>query len=516
MDVKIYEAQADIISVDDIAKNSNNRIVMRRIKRNEADADDDNNSNENDENKALRIRNYHGEDGGGCIDYVPEGVYDMGWLGYFVGKNEHLQELIINPFIPTSGSSLRDVMEPFLRGVSQNKSIRAIDFSNVDLLGGEMFTMLGSFFQNIYNLTTISISNCVWGDEGGRLFALALGNCTNKSLKIMHLEENNIADEGMVDIIAALSMYPHLQHLDLDGNHLRKNGCVALATLIQCSAKELQNLYISNNGINDDGIEALVPALTNCNCLEELRVCDNPSITTRGWQSLASILESPNSNLQELYITRNNIDDEAAATFANALAKNHTLHTLDLDNNPSITAVGWQSFSKLLCNTSSVNATFLSNHALLLLSMGNIREEANEIIGPLLRLNDRDDKKEVAKIKILQCHNDFDMLPFFEWEFKVLPLAINWLERASEYEIDFEPNIERRKLSTIYQFVRGMPLLYVEARLRKELEDIKAEESQLEEDKESQEEFMQRKRYLQERKESIMQKLGGKLQHDKI
>ena len=61
-----------------------------------------------------------------------------------------------------------------------------------------------------------------------------------------------------------------------------------------------------------------------------------------------------------------------------------------------------------------------------------------------------------------------------------------------------------------------MPLLYVEARLRKELEDIKVAESQLEEDKESQEEFMQRKRYLQERKESIMQKLGGKLQHDKI
>ena len=100
------------------------------------------------------------------------------------------------------------------------------------------------------------------------------------------------------------------------------------------------------------------------------------------------------------------------------------------------------------------------------------------------------------------------MLPFFEWEFKCLPIALRWLERASEYEMpeDFEPNIEERKLSTIYQFVRGMPLLYVETHLRKELEDIKAEQSQMEEEQQKSE---QRKRLLQERKESIMKKLGG-------
>ena len=146
--------------------------------------------------------------------------------------------------------------------------------------------------------------------------------------------------------------------------------------------------------------------------------------------------------------------------------------------------------------------------------MGNEGDDASEIVRSLLELNARDDKKEVATIKILQSHKDFDMQPFFEWEFKVLPLVVGWLERASECEMPegFEPNIEERKLSTIYQFVRGMPVLYVETRLRKELEDIKVAELQLEEEEESQEEFMQRKQVLQERKESIMKKLGGKLQ----
>ena len=158
----------------------------------------------------------------------------------------------------------------------------------------------------------------------------------------------------------------------------------------------------------------------------------------------------------------------------------------------------------MLCDTTSVNATFLSNHTLRYVALGT-NANANETIG--LYLNTRDDKKEVAVIKILQNHADFDMLPFFEWEFKVLPMVLRWLERASEYEMpeDFEANIERRKLSTIYQFVRGMPLLYVETRLRKELEDIKAEQSQMEEEQLL---LDQRRRLAKERKTSIMRRLG--------
>ena len=508
-DVVRYDAQADDISVDDIAVDINNQISLSRLRRNDADA-------ENIVSLWIQNENEHDEDWEeDCMYYIPEGAYDMGWLGYFVGKNEHLQELHIRPFIPTSGSTVRDVMEPFFRGLSSNKSIQEIYFSGVDLLGGEVFTVLGSFFRDNHNLTAININNCDFGDEGCRLFALALGSSTHKSLKEVDLRNNNISEEGMVDIITSLSMFPHLEHLDLDGNRLHKNGCMALSTLLRCSATELQYLYISNNEINDEGIEALVPALKNCCRLQSLNICENPSITTRGWQSLATILEAPNFKLERLDISSNNVDDEAVASFVNALTRNHMMNTLDLDNNHSITAEGWEALLKLLCNTSSVNATFLSNHTLDYLG-----DEVNdhEMLGPLLGLNGRDDKKEVAMIKILQCHEDFDMQPFFEWEFKVLPLVLNWLERASVCDMpeDFEPNIEERKLSTIYQFVRGMPVLYVETRLRKELEDIKAEESQMEDEQQKlHQEFEQRLQLLQERKEwlaerkkSIVKKIG--------
>ena len=345
MDINMYETQADSINVDDIATNSNNRIVLHRLQKNEA----------NEYTNSLYIQNEH--DGEYC-DYVPEGADDMGWLGYFVGKNQYLEVLSILTFVPTSGASVRDVIVPFLRGVNHNKSIQEINFSGVDLLGGEVFTMLGSFFRDNHNLTKIIITDCDdLGDEWGRLFALALGSSTNKSLKKVDLQDNDISEEVMVDIVTALSVYPHLEQLDLNGNRLGENGCVALATLLQSSAKELQYLYLSNNEVIDEGIEALVPALANCNRLEYLHLSRNPSITTLGWQSLASVLEFPSSNLKGISITENNVDDEAVTAFANALTSNNMLHTLNMILNPSITTIGWQSFSKTPCNTSTTDGS---------------------------------------------------------------------------------------------------------------------------------------------------------------
>lgn len=468
MESQIYDAQVDTINADDIVTDDWNKIIMRRIK-------DDNTESiwiQNVQDYVLveiqNVQDYNAVEK--CNYYVPEGSHDMGWLGYFVGKNHCLGHLLLSNFIPKSGERVEGVLRTFFRGMKKNRSIKDITFAFMDLLEGEIFNMFGPFFKNNHNLTTITIMNCNFGDNGARLFALALGSCTNKSLRKLKLCHNNIAAEGMVDIITAISMHPNMAHLDLEANHLGYNGCMALATLLRCSAIELHCLYISNTDIDDDGIAALVPALSTCTCLQSLRISSNPSITTRGWQSFATILEAPNCNLERLdtdgwnEIASNNIDDEVLAAFANALKNNHTLQSLNLYNSPSITTIGWQSIIELLSNTLSVNATFLSNHTLWDVGQLGLGYSEHETLESFLELNRRTDKKEVATIKVLQQHGDFDMQPFFEWDFKVLPMVLDWLERASACQMPqgFEPHIEKRKLSCIYQFVRGMPLLYVE------------------------------------------------------
>jgi hypothetical protein len=60
------------------------------------------------------------------------------------------------------------------------------------------------------------------------------------------------------------------------------------------------------------------------------------------------------------------------------------------------------------------------------------------------------------------------MQPFFQWNFKMLPYAIGWLQRAEDIQEEnatlIDEDISARKLSTIYQFIRGMPNEYIRAR----------------------------------------------------
>jgi len=398
------------------------------------------------------------------------------------------------------------------------------------LMGARVFSMLGPFFENNSSLRDITMSECNLGDDGWRLLALALGSCKHKSLKNVELLQNNISDEALVDIITSLSMHPQLNRLDLNGNRLATNGCKTLATLLRCSCTELEHLELDNNGISDEGIDALVPVSMNSSHLETLSF-ENNSITTKGLLKLTSILESPKSNLNGLYICGNNINDEVVEALTSALVNNRTLKTLDIRNfgetyDLSITDEGWKAFSKLLCDTSSVNSTYLSNHTLQYL--GYI-SQTNPLQQSLLTLNGRNNNEEVAIIKILQNHNDIDMTPFFEWKFKVLPLMISWFERASSITSmpeNYEPNIKPRKLSSIYQFVRGIPLLYVEAQLRKQLRDIDSKETKLDEEHRQMEkrqlelrhqqlmldmqmqEFAQRKESVGDEKKSIIEKLA--------
>ena len=64
--------------------------------------------------------------------------------------------------------------------------------------------------------------------------------------------------------------------------------------------------------------------------------------------------------------------------------------------------------------------------------------------------------------KILKCHSHFDMQPFFEWELKILPLVMDWFEKADSRTTGFEEKIKRMKLACMYEFVREFPVLYID------------------------------------------------------
>ena len=187
----------------------------------------------------------------------------------------------------------------------------------------------------------------------------------------------------------------------------------------------------------------------------------------------------PDSNLNSLVLHLNNIGDEGAFIFANSLVSNSKLNRLGVTNS-GITDEGLAHFSKLLCDTSSINETYLSNHTLDDLGITH-RYLPTDLVSTLDLNSSKEDKGQIATTttKILQHHSHFNVQPFFEWEFKVLPLIISWLEKANACTSNFEEKIDRMMLSVTYDFVREFPMLYIEPVTRKEIEECTALEKQL-------------------------------------
>ena len=464
-----YDAVSTTIKFEDITSSETNQGILRRLKENDIDK--------------LWICDEETTDGD-TRDYVPLDENDMGWLGYFIGNSTSLKEIIF---------LTRDInnIEAFCRGLNNNQSIMRIGFLNIrgnpflnirgtNRLEGNIFGMLDPFFTNNHKLTKFEVRDCELGAEGVRLLSLAIRTC--KSLKHFTFSYSEIGDGQMVDIILALSVHTQLEKIVLSRMNIGRNECTALATLLRNTIKHLQTLNLVWNNIDDDGVETLVNAMDGSQ-LRDLNLSSNATITNEGWKTVSALLERPGSNLEKLYLSRNNIGDEGALILANALRGNCELKTLALHDYSGITAEGWTPFLKLLCDTSNVNCTYLSNHTL-----GNVGYFAPGASPPddiqlhLSLNNSIGDKGRIAMTKILQHHSHFDMQPLFEWELKVLPLVIDWLEKAAACTTEFDDQIKRMKLSCMYDFVREFPMLYVEPVTRKEIEKYSAMEMKMEGD----------------------------------
>ena len=495
------------IDDDDVTFDDLNQDFLRRLKENETLGD-----------HCLFIQN-HDRDTLELSDDETTNFFlnnntTLGWLGYFIGKHTTLGELVLHGACPR----VIDVfgVETFRIGLGQNRSIRKFELSYFDFPRDNIiFHMVDLFLKNNNNLTEIVVETSEFGAGGGHLLSSMLGGCnSNTTLKYIKISENGmIVDGQLVNTILALGMHPQLEHLDLSMVEFGRSESTALATLLSNTTKQLQTLNLDGNDIDDDGVEALTGAISGSK-LMELNLSRNQSITTKGWKTLSTLLEIPSSNLERLILKDNEIGNEGALVFAHSLVGNSKLKELDISDNGITT----MPFSKLLCDTTSFNKTYLSNHTLENLVTTPRFMPADVMpadvmpadvmpadVQSYLTLNaNSENKGQVAMKKILQDHSHFKMQPFFEWEFKVFPLMIDWLEKANACTYDFfGEKIKRTKLSITYDFVREFPMFYIETVTRKEIEVCGVLEKKLQGDEDQQAKLKD----IQQRKERAMRRL---------
>jgi hypothetical protein len=174
--------------------------------------------------------------------------------------------------------------------------------------------------------------------------------------------------------------------------------------------------------------------------------------------------------------------DDGAIALAEGLRGNRFLKKLLFRvATAGITAVGWSAFSTLLCDTSTVTNTYLSNHILTWVGYYDNRG-VPEGIQRLLTTNRIQNRQGATFCKILRSHPDLDMEPFFKLKLQFLPTVMSWFERVECIDMamieESERSCQSRKLSALYKFVRAMPdltiigywegrMIYIEAKKRK-------------------------------------------------
>ena len=380
-------------------------------------------------------------------------------------------------------------------------------------VSNEGLNALVAGLKHCHNLTSLSLNGIQMITEAGLMSLSALFQSDNCRLEHLRLSQMNIGDDGMAVLVTGLASLASLKRLNLESMSIGEQGLQALVgALVDCNLEELDlskneltesvsglgalgtfvrretsmhSLSLRDCSLTDEGLRSFVDAMTNCCSLTKLCLSFNPSITTNALASLSSLLRAEHCCLCTLDLCCINIGDDGAAILAKGLIENKSLTTLRLthfrNNVSGITWRGWFAFFRLLCDTSSVNNTYLSNHTLAQIGccIGDRMYDTPRYIVKLLKWNELHNQA-AAICKILHSHPDIDVTPLFQWEMKFLPLVVAWFENAKSYLDKVNQSFETfqcRQLSAVYKFIRGMPQLAADGyRREKKTKDIQSDE----------------------------------------
>ncbi|XP_018587939.2 NACHT, LRR and PYD domains-containing protein 12-like isoform X1 [Scleropages formosus] len=191
--------------------------------------------------------------------------------------------------------------------LSSDLNLRVLDLSDNNLQDSGVKLLSAGLGNPQCKLDTLSLCNCRV-TEGG-LASLVSALCSNSShLRELDLNYNCPGDSG-VKLLSDLLQNPtcKLKTLGLKMCGLTEKCCKALASVLTSNSSHLRELDLSDNDLQDSGVELLSTGLGNKQCkLDTLRL-SGCCVTEVGCTSLASALRlNPCSHLRELDLSYNN------------------------------------------------------------------------------------------------------------------------------------------------------------------------------------------------------------------
>lgn len=233
--------------------------------------------------------------------------------------NTTIQDLVINGI---------DISPEQAQHLCQLFNIHSL---NINVTNGNI-SLLSSELANNTTLQALSLSSSHITDDGIQDLVHALK--INNTLESLDLRKNHLTDIGIGQIATALLHNDTLKVLKLGRNNLTNQGVIELSNALTYNTT-LEYLTLCHCQVQNSGARAIAKAIQS-NRQSNLKSLDlrNSGITNIGARELSHVLKC-NTVLEELYLSDNGISDNGANLIAEAILMNDltSMHSLYISRN---------------------------------------------------------------------------------------------------------------------------------------------------------------------------------------